>query len=295
MSAGTNSGDASNVATGLMSDDQLRIRPQQDDQIDLGQNLPILPPMDTSLSLANDDECTQRRHYLHPVCMKFKGSIHFAFLSHVCFIIASVFYVKLGFLNLTWVKDTTDRIPREVFFEDDDAIWTSWAKQNKDDFIVDERESYFYQSKLLYTLGAFYFVVVGILDWMRYCDCLNMFMILAGVGGMISGFSETRQTRNVWDCISVHMYLFEAINLLHRDHDYEGHPCFRMSDILFLLGCLLDIGGSYLGIGGVHWVGIVYMDIISTFLWLGCALIDLTAEMYFLKKHSGGGRIVLCY
>mmetsp|Transcript_30482 Transcript_30482/g.64217 ORF Transcript_30482/g.64217 Transcript_30482/m.64217 type:complete len:226 (-) Transcript_30482:120-797(-) len=139
-----------------------------------------------------------------------------------------------------------------------------------------------------------FFVVVGFLDWMRFCDILNMFMILAGFTGMISGISHSHSA--IWDCVSVHLYFLEAINLLHRDHDYEGYPCFRLSDICFLCGSLLDIANCYLGtVFGFSGIGLIYSDLVASFLWLGCAFIDLLAEFYFLRRHKEAGYCIACY
>jgi len=225
---------------------------------------------------------------------RFKGSIQLAFLSHVCFIIASLFYIALGAVHLTWYKDTKGRIPDDLMHKDDDQLWADWANDSENEYIIDLREHTRQQTKMLYTIGAYFFVVVGFLDWMRFCDILNMFMILAGFTGMISGISHSHSA--IWDCVSVHLYFLEAINLLHRDHDYEGYPCFRLSDICFLCGSLLDIANCYLGtVFGFSGIGLIYSDLVASFLWLGCAFIDLLAEFYFLRRHKEAGYCIACY
>ncbi|KAL7460120.1 hypothetical protein ACHAXS_000586 [Conticribra weissflogii] len=224
---------------------------------------------------------------------RFKGSIHLAFLSHACFIVASLFYIALGVVHLSWFNDTKGKIPNDLMHKDDDQIWEDWANGSENEYIIDLREQHRLQTKMLYTIGAYFFVVVGVLDWMRFCDILNMFMILAGITGMISGISHSHSA--IWDCVSVHLYFLEAINLLHRDHDYEGYPCFRLSDVCFLFGSLLDIANCYLGtVFGFSGIGLIYSDLVASFLWLGCAIIDLFAEFYFLRRHKEAGNCISC-
>lgn len=212
-------------------------------------------------------ELQQRRGPYFPnvdVKRRCKGSIHLAFLSHGCFITASLFYIKLAFVEVSWLEYTK-------------------ANEDPDGALID---SYVLESKSFYTLGAAFFVLVGALDMMRYCDCMNAFMILAGAAGVVSGLSEDSRKEAVWDCVSVHLYLLEAYNLLHREHDYEGHASiFRLGDVCFLLGSILDVLGSYLELAGIVGIRAAYTDMVACFLWLICSLIDWSAEIYFLRKH----------
>ena len=54
-----------------------------------------------------------------------------------------------------------------------------------------------------------------------------------------------------------------------------------MGDVFFLIGAVFDVVDSYLPTS----ITVAYLDLISCFLWLGSSLIDLTAEIYFLKKQ----------
>ena len=89
----------------------------------------------------------------------------------------------------------------------------------------------------------------------------------------------------------------EAINLLHRNHDYEGVACFRIGDICFLIGAVLDCVGSHVGIAGHEGLWVLHMDVFSCCLWLFSGLTDITAEIYYLRKHVGNDGIgaVHCY
>jgi len=256
-----------------------------------------------SLSAEIDNGHVRKRAYL-PSCFnlydKIKGSIYLAFISHLCFILASAFYLKLSLLIMDWnlfAKRTG--IPEEVFHADTDEIWISWlSERNEAGYIFDKRQSYNAQYELLYILGSIGFVFVGIFDLLRYFDCFNMVLVLGGVAGMISALSKTYRATTTWDFISVHLFLLEGINLLHRKHDYEGVACFRIGDLCFLSGAILDCVGSYAGIAHQEGLWVLHMDLFSCCLWLFSALTDFTAEVYYLVKHKvidGAVGTVNCY
>lgn len=240
------------------------------------------------LQQQQDNKNNRKCYYYCPnfnIISKFKGSIHIAFLSHGCFITASLFYLKLAFVQITWLRYTSKNdIPTYVSNQDDDATWYDYTDNTTNgDSIEDARDEYYIQYKLYYLLGALFFVFMGILDLLRYCDVLNVTMMLAGVAGVISALSETSTQEDLWDKISVHLYLLESYTLLHREHlSYEGWThVFRMGDVFFLIGAVFDVVDSYLPTS----ITVAYLDLISCFLWLGSSLIDLTAEIYFLKKQ----------
>ncbi|KAK1748175.1 hypothetical protein QTG54_000114 [Skeletonema marinoi] len=255
------------------------------------------------LSTEIDDNPERKRPYL-PSCYnvydKIKGSIHLAFLSHLCFILASLFYLKLALVTLNWYLYTKRRgVPQDILDEDTEEVWTSWTSENGADYIFDKWEAYRLEYELFYIMGALFFVFVGLLDLIRYFDCLNMVLVLAGVAGMISALSKTYQARTIWDFVSVHMFFIEAINLLLRKHNYEGVACFRIGDVCFLIGALLDCIGSYVGIAEHEGLWVIQMDVFSCCLWLFSALTDITAEIYYLRKRVGGSSdgigTVQCY
>ena len=249
-----------------------------------------------------DDNYQERKRPYLPSCYslydKIKGSIYLAFLSHLCFILASLFYLKLALVSLNWYLYTKRMgVPEDVVNEDTDEAWNSWTSENGADIIFDDWEAYSLKYELLYILGAIFFVFVGLFDLIRYFDCLNIALVLAGVAGMTAALSKTYQETTIWDFVSVHMFLLEAINLLHRNHDYEGVACFRIGDICFLIGAVLDCVGSYVGIAGHEGLWVLHMDVFSCCLWLFSGLTDITAEIYYLRKHVGDDGIgaVHCY
>jgi hypothetical protein len=223
----------------------------------------------------NLNDAKRPHSYAPPFFYYTEGSKHLAFLSHASFVLGSSIFVKLSLVDYAWEKKIQS-MQEELAVVDDDEVWLSWATGYENGFMVDERNAYYDQVSLFYTAGSCYFAIVGFLDWLRYANNLNIFMILAGVAGVISGMKKTRHAADYWDCISVHLYMFEAINLIKQDHGYVGkEELFRISVICFMMGGVLDILGCYLDEAGFGGVGLILMDMLSAFLWLGCALVSL--------------------
>ncbi len=260
-----------------------------------------LPLVMDGVPLSAEIDHERKRPYLpscHIVYEKIKGSIHIAFLSHLCFILASIFYLKLALATLNWYSYTKRHgVPAEVVYEDTSEVWANYTSENGSDDLLDEWEAYSLKYELLYILGALFFVFVGLLDLLRYFDCLNMVLVLAGVAGMLSALSNTYQARTIWDFVSVHMFLIEAINLLLRKHDYQGVVCFRIGEFCFLIGAVLDCVRSYIHIAGHEELWVIQMDVLACSLWLFSALTEITAEIYYLQKRVDNDDIgmVQCY
>lgn len=282
----------------------LRLRQvTEDGQVEKHEEPPAacVPLVIDGVPLSAEIDHERKRPYLppcHNIYDNIKGSIHIAFLSHLCFILASFFYLKLALATLDWYLYTKRQgVPAGVVYEDTDEVWSSYTSENGKDYLQDKWEAYSLKYELLYILGALFFVFVGIFDLLRYVDCLNIVLVLAGIAGMISALSNTYQTRTIWNFVSVHMFVMEAINLLLRKHDYQGVACFRIGDICFLIGAVLDCVGSYVGLAGYEELWMLRMDVSSCCLWLFSAFTDLTAEIYYLRKRVGDDDIgtVQCY
>ena len=99
------------------------------------------------LSAEIDDNYKERKRPYLPSWYgfydKIKGSIYIAFLSHFCFILASIFYLKLALVTLNWYLYTKRLgVPEDVVNEDTDELWTSWSSENGEDYILDKWEAY---------------------------------------------------------------------------------------------------------------------------------------------------------
>ena len=60
---------------------------------------------------------------------------------------------------------------------------------------------------------------------------------------------------------------------------------FQCSHLLVLF---LQVVGSYLDLAGIVSIKVAYTDLVSCFLWVASSLLDMSAEIYFLRKkiHS---------
>jgi hypothetical protein len=219
---------------------ELQYHEQQQQQLQQTQQTQQ-PPLHSPLHLQNNKTHTEHppqetwsNHnnysvgYVTSIFHYFKGSIHLAFLSHLCFVIASLFYIKLSFIQLSWIQYTMieNDLTTEILMTDDDVTWNTWANENQGEYR--EAPTYLQLTRLTYgddytkwcTRGAAFFVLVGTLDWLRYCDKWNVFMILAGLAGVLSGYSKSQRAAAIWETISVHLYFLESITLLKRVHYY---------------------------------------------------------------------------
>jgi len=251
-----------------------------------------------------------------------QAALHYlAFASHFCFIFASLFYLKLSLTSISWYQDTHYKyaIPNSVLEEDDDDTWHTWeggtpvadenidnndddAIEYEDSIIETARHTYNMQYKFYTICGASFFVISGILDWLRYLDWLNICLILAGVAGIFSALADTSRSEFVWEFISNHMYLLEVYPMLKQDYNdksnsnnnnttttttneqHRHHYLFaRVGTICFLGGCLLNVLGSYIDLVGLEGMWTLYSDTLASLLWVECAVITLGSEIYFLK------------
>ncbi len=183
---------------------------------------------------------------------RFEKSTRLAFLSHSCFVSGSLSYLLLAFANYAWFQAAARfGVPDEVLDEDDDGAWREWDAGDDEygSAVEDARGGYEARYKLLNVSGAALFVACGIIDWMRFLDTLNVFMILAGVAGVAGGLSRTTRKGRIWDCISNHLYLLDAYPMLKRndppDCDDGGHLFLRVGRVCFLGGCLLNVSSSF--------------------------------------------------
>ncbi len=125
-----------------------------------------------------------------------------------------------------------------VIIINNDNIIMKDNNNNDDDIGYDPilesiRNNYNLQSTSLQIYASLFFVMVGIFDWMRYRDTMNVFMICAGGAGMASGMAQTSSMESVWNCVSVHIYLLEAYNLSHRQQRTttgHHHPHHRVNN-----------------------------------------------------------------
>ena len=110
------------------------------------------------------------------------------------------------------------------------------------------------QRYLLLCVGAFGFVLVGILDWFNKKHWFHIFLILAGIFGLISEILalEHESGSEYTNLISVHCFLLEAISLLKEDDSYQTSTLsslrwmIRIANFCFVIGSIVDVILSYI-------------------------------------------------
>jgi hypothetical protein len=259
-----------------------------------------------------------------PWYLKWKESNAAMWLGHFTFILGAIFYLKCAWVDLDWIHfaRVTQIVPDDVLDEDDDDAWTRWEKNNLDrktrHAVEDMRENYDRYSTLYCMLGGAFFVVCGFADLLYYCEYVDLFMIFAGIAGVLSATSDTTEMEGRWNFLSCHMYLLEAYSSVRRQHQdidemgeiYDGHYFFLFSRMCFLGGCIMDVSCftfsvyhsctrldfdlngwqivvSYLELS--PWESSfldVYSDLTSCLLWMVCAIVDVCAELYFLEAEE---------
>jgi hypothetical protein len=201
-----------------------------------------------------------------------KGSNGAMWLGHVAFILGSIFYLKGAILDLQWTFYTNEHhIPNDIVDMDDDVSWVHWEKtttissssasSTTASILLDKvarhdidtmRQSYWTYSALFECLGGAFFVLCGFADLMYYGEYVDLFMIFAGVAGVISANCDSSIMQSRWNSLSCHMYLIEAYVMIRRHRKeieddghygerYEGYYIFLFSRICFFGGCIMDV------------------------------------------------------
>ena len=198
-------------------------------------------------------------------------------ISTICFVLGSIFYLRLSFLTLDWFIYVRDHVPESLLYEDDDEAWSKWAadEEEKRAEILEARYAYHGRHALIYYLAATSFAVQGLVEIYMVRSRANLALLIAGLAGMASAHSDTEKVSEYWSCVSVHLFL---LSCTHSN--------------LFLVGCILECLISYLTLAGFTAIWMNYIDIIACFFWLYCALkevangFDFSLMRIFGKKAS---------
>ena len=185
---------------------------------------------------------------------------------------ATVCFLKLAFMDLAWYQETRG-IETRILREDDDDVYEEIG-------ILEAKLKYDDHSRAAYTMGMALFICAGLFDYLRYGDGVFLTVCFAGFAGVVSGLADglpedegtiAGLTAEHWDLVAHHIFLLEGVNLLSRRHRQVG--VYRVGDLCFFIGAILDVLASYLEFGAVHGFWIVYTA------WLVCAATDCTEEL----------------
>jgi hypothetical protein len=189
--------------------------------------------------------------------------------SILCFLMGSLFYLKLSFLNLGWLKYMSGHVPESLVDEDDDEVWSQWAAKDENRAeILEVRENYYDQYELFNILATSTFVAMGLREVHRERNRANLILVMAGLAGLAGARSSTEQVAEYWNCVSVHLFLLSCTSLN-----------------LFFVGSILECVVSYLSLAGYKELWVTYADMIACFLWLFCALKEVSHEFDFSSAY----------
>lgn len=127
---------------------------------------------------------------------------------------------------------------------------------NDDDYIftVGDSGAQVSEYQMLYFSAACCFLLMGLLDVVRENAPFHILMVLAGLFGVISAVyvEENLHLSNIFDCVSVHLYLLEGVALLMQSmkRDRRGiekwyKQLVLFADSEFITGAFLDVMVSF--------------------------------------------------
>ena len=210
---------------------------------------------------------------------------------NIFFLTGSVLYVWLTVLDYYWAVDTKD-IPDHLLEVDDDYTWyeVQWEYGLEDDYVFDINENVWVsQAMIVYTCAALCFVVTGVLDFFYHPSFLAITFILAGVFGLFSalGVEANEDLSNIFNLISVHLFFFEAVQILRIRNSFRGvKNWFRLADGMFVVATLTDVIVGYILVFGDLSPALSATGIASASLWLGCSIIYLGITLHI--RMQGG-------
>lgn len=197
-----------------------------------------------------------------------KRTAYLVYLSHVCYVLGSIFYLQLSIVSFRWGRYTRDhRVPQNVLDEDNDEIWEEWSYENKRADILDVREVYWVQYVRANVLGACSYAAMGFVEMCmnRNGNTLrNLLITLGGLIGMFDALSVGGNSMEYGSAISLTFYLCS---------------CNRLDS--FFAGAAIECIVSYAYLAGFDWVWLLYLDSIACLFWLYCAVVGAAEEFNF--------------
>lgn len=197
-----------------------------------------------------------------------RRSMYLLYLSHLCFVLGSLFYFQLSMVSIRWDQYTRDhRVPQSVLDEDDDDTWEEWSYENNHSDILEVREDYWVQYERNNVLGAFSYAAMGFIEMCSNRNGYtlhNLLMPLGGLLGMINALQYDGSAMQYGSAVSLTFYLLS---------------CTRLD--FFFVGSALECIVSYAYLAGFDGAWLLYLDSIACLLWLYCAVVGVASEYGF--------------
>jgi hypothetical protein len=149
-------------------------------------------------------------------------------------------------------------------------------------------------SALMALFASFLFAIVGVLDLLIFPLIMGVFMILAGIFGVLAVAVTQSSASKALNCVSVHLFLIEAAIQLfyHRTEQGWLKVYLRSGDCFWVLGAFTDVILSYISIFGTYAASDVRAALFSAILWLSCSLVYVTAVIYIRTTTTTSDGIV---
>lgn len=209
----------------------------------------------------------------------------FTMASYIWFMIASVLYLWLAIITFQYY-DALKGVPAWLFTVDDDYSWYGYIE---DDYVFQAGSTWVSRYTIVYCVAALGYVITGLLDFIRSPGIDGIAFILAGGFGLASAICTdvNPYLATVFNAVSVHLFMLEAIALLCRRSFFGGLEVWlRISDSFFLIGSLIDVAISYTFIFDVFNTTLAVLGIVAACLWVCTSLIYI-GSTYYIQHHTG--------
>jgi len=201
-----------------------------------------------------------------------KNSTYLLYLSHLCFVLGSIFYFQLSIVSIRWDQYVRDhRVPQNVLDEDDDDIWEEWSYDNNHAAILEFREDFWVQYERNNILGAFSYAAMGFIGLYSNRNSFalqNLMVPLGGLVGIANALNYGGSSMQYGSSVSLTFYLLSCTEL-----------------DLFFAGSAMECIVSYAYLAGFDGVWLLYLDSLACLLWLYCAVAGVAVEFDFSFKR----------
>jgi len=204
-----------------------------------------------------------------------KNNTYLLCLSHLCFVLGSIFYLRLAMVSIQWDQYIrAHRVPLNVLAEDDDDIWEEWSHEHDRADILEYREDYWVQYERNNVLGAFSYAVMGFVELLlnrSSCTLHKLLLPLGGLIGMANALHYVGSMMKYGSAVSLTFYLLSCTNL-----------------DLFFAGSAIECLVCYAYLAGFDEVWLLYLDLLACLIWLYCALVGVAVQFNFSIKRILG-------
>jgi hypothetical protein len=209
----------------------------------------------------------------------------FTMASNIWFMIASGLYLWLAIITFQYY-DALKGVPAWLLTVDDDYSWYGYIE---DDYLFQAGSTWISRYTIIYCVAALGYVMTGILDFCRQPGLDGIAFILAGGFGLASAICTDVNPwlAIVFNAVSVHLFMLEAIALLCRRSFFGGLEIWlRISDSFFLIGSLIDVAISYTFIFNVFNATLAVLGIVGSCLWV-CTSLIYVGSTFYIQRHTG--------